>query len=80
MNPKIQDLQTMITSAKNLIAEEQKKCPHKNVKTKTGSNTGNYDPSSDCYWVDVECHDCGKFMHYSDHTEEYHHYTGIKYK
>lgn len=28
-------------------------------KKKYGSNTGNYDPHEDCYWIDMECTICG---------------------
>ncbi len=33
-------------------------CPHDNIKYTAGSNTGNYDPSCDSYWYDLECTDC----------------------
>jgi hypothetical protein len=35
-------------------------CQHPNATKKHGSNTGNYDPSADIYWIDVHCPDCGK--------------------
>lgn len=37
------------TKLKNI----QDSCPHK-------SNTGNYDPTSDCYWIEYFCYDCEK--------------------
>lgn len=35
-------------------------CDHLNLTMENGSNTGNYDPSCNCYWTDYECPDCGK--------------------
>jgi len=41
----------------------QEACSHPEaaVIKKHGSNTGNYDPSSDCYWTDFHCQLCDKF-------------------
>lgn len=45
----------------------QEECPHPNLTVSHGANTGNYDPSSDCYWKDYKCPDCGKMWTvYSD--------------
>lgn len=38
----------------------QKNCKHLNHTEKHGGDTGNYDPSQDCYWTNFECLDCGK--------------------
>ena len=38
----------------------QELCQHPNVDKKYGSNTGNYDPSCDAYWIDWRCPDCDK--------------------
>lgn len=46
-------------------------CPHENHIAKYGGNTGNYDPTADIYWVEVECFDCGRLMHYYDSQPEY---------
>ena len=35
-------------------------CTHLNVEKKYDSNTGNYDPSADSYWIDFFCPDCRK--------------------
>jgi hypothetical protein len=35
-------------------------CSHLNVTKEHKSNTGNYDPSADSYWIDFRCPDCGK--------------------
>lgn len=39
----------------------QRECEHPNVEKKYGSDTGNYDPSADSYWIDWRCPDCSKF-------------------
>lgn len=49
--------QATLTAALQALQEE---CKHPNAEKKYGSNTGNYDPSADCYWTDFRCHDCGK--------------------
>lgn len=44
------------------IQEIQTACPHpaEHLTVKYGANTGNYDPSEDCYWGDYKCQYCGK--------------------
>lgn len=64
MNPKITDLRSMISQAQSLIREVQRNCPHDNVTVAHRANSGNYDPSADSYWVDVDCLDCGSSMSY----------------
>lgn len=45
----------------------QDSCNHENNEAEYGSNSGNYDPSSDVWWINVKCLDCGKRMtFYSD--------------
>ena len=40
--------------------ELRSRCRHLHAVAKYGSNTGNYDPTQDCYWVDFHCYDCGR--------------------
>jgi hypothetical protein len=49
-----------IETAQAQIRQLQASCPHPNVQKEYGSNTGNYDPSADSYWIDWNCPDCGK--------------------
>ena len=42
------------------LAKLQSSCQHPNVLSKYNSNTGNYDPSSDSYWIEYSCPDCRK--------------------
>lgn len=42
------------------LAKLQDLCVHSNVTKKYDSNTGNYDPSADSYWIDFFCPDCRK--------------------
>jgi hypothetical protein len=39
----------------------QNLCPHPNVSKKKDGSSGNYDRSSDCYWIEFRCPDCKKF-------------------
>lgn len=47
----------------NRLNELQNACSHpkEHVVTKYGANTGNYDPSADCYWTDNKCQLCGNW-------------------
>lgn len=49
-----------IESLEQEINELQEECPHANVTIKHDSNTGNYDPTADSYWIDFHCQDCDK--------------------
>jgi hypothetical protein len=49
-------LQKMYAAIKLLQSE----CKHELARKKYGSNTGNYDPHSDCYWTDFYCPICDK--------------------
>lgn len=42
------------------LAKLQTLCTHPNVKKTHKSNTGNYDPSADSYWIEFVCPDCCK--------------------
>jgi len=52
-----------INKIKIKISEVQKSCTHPEeykIRTGGGANTGNYDPSSDCYWSNYHCELCNK--------------------
>jgi hypothetical protein len=53
-------LQRQIRELQNELHDHQDKCKHKRATKKYGSNTGNYDPSSDCYWTTFNCPTCLK--------------------
>lgn len=53
------------------IEEIKASCPHKRFVYKYGSNTGNYCPQDDVYWIDIECLDCGKRHTVYDRDEEF---------
>lgn len=42
------------------LAKLQSLCEHPNVDKTYKSNTGNYDPSADNYWIEFVCPDCRK--------------------
>lgn len=54
----IEDRKTRLISE---LKELQNFCTHPDVEKKYASNTGNYDPSADFYWIEFRCPDCGKF-------------------
>lgn len=39
----------------------QEICKHPDAVKKYDSNSGNYDPSADSYWIDFKCPDCSKW-------------------
>lgn len=49
-----------ITKAQAELIALRKNCPHANQTKVHRSDSGNYDSSADCYWIDFSCHDCGK--------------------
>ena len=38
----------------------QNSCLHPDANSKYCSNTGNYDKTADCYWIQWQCPDCNK--------------------
>lgn len=64
MNPQILKYKKQIFNLKKKIAAIQDSCPHTNNKAKYESSTGGYDPSNDCWWIVVNCLDCGKYMRF----------------
>lgn len=42
------------------LAKLQTTCTHPVVEKTYRSNTGNYDPTADSYWIDFHCPDCRK--------------------
>lgn len=52
-------IEDKIANLYNDIKELQKVCPHENLQGKYQASTGNYDPSSNSYWVNFLCQDCG---------------------
>lgn len=43
------------------IIQLQDTCTHPNASEKHRGDTGNYDPTADCYWIEYKCPDCDKF-------------------
>lgn len=42
------------------MAKLQATCQHPDLIKKYDSNTGNYDPTADSYWIEFRCPDCRK--------------------
>lgn len=59
---KIQELKEQIKLLEKKIDAIQEECNHPiSARIQNpGANTGNYDPTADCYWVDNECGLCEK--------------------
>ena len=51
----------VIQRAQSKINKLRDTCPHPGATKEHKSNTGNYDPSCDCYWTEFRCPECGKF-------------------
>lgn len=60
--------QKKIEDCKLDILKLQKICPHNNLEYIHGSNTGNYDPTQDIYWVEYRCNICKK--HWTEYDDE----------
>jgi len=60
MKPYLKGLYSQRDAIEKKIKTFQHKCKHVNIEKKHEANTGNYDPSSDCYWTHIKCLDCDK--------------------
>jgi len=70
MNPTIIKLRKEIANRTDKIHNIQLNCEHLNCDAKYGANTGNYDPSSDNYWLEVTCSDCGQYMRFDSDKDK----------
>lgn len=61
MKPYLKALYSQRDAIRKKIKAFQEKCKHVHVEKKYGANTGNYDPSADCYWTEFTCLDCNKW-------------------
>jgi len=57
---KFASIQSKRTKWNEQLFELQQICSHPNVMKEHKSNTGNYDPSADSYWIEYRCLDCHK--------------------
>lgn len=73
---KVDELKTEIKKCMDQIDEIQNECSHPKacVTSKHGANTGNWDPSDDCYWADLHCSLCDKRWHVDSDHEHYRKY------
>lgn len=62
MNPILETLNKIKDEVQEAINRFQENCTHpdETLLMRRDANTGNYDPSSDCYWADFWCQECGK--------------------
>lgn len=63
MNIKITKLKQKIAKLQKDIEDIQQGCPHTVVEGEYKSNTGNWCPQDDCYWIQASCLDCGTRFH-----------------
>ena len=59
INKKVRSLVKRRDALLDELCEIRMKCKHPILRYQYGSNTGNYDPSSDYYWTDFCCPVCG---------------------
>jgi hypothetical protein len=73
MNTKIESVIKKIDKLNVQLRNLQAECSHESVDAHYDSNTGNFDPMDDKYWVVVRCLDCDKRMSFDsyDHANEY---------
>jgi hypothetical protein len=58
---KRKSIQAKINELEEQLQSLRESCTHPNVVKTHKADTGNYDPSTDCYWTEFKCPDCGKF-------------------
>lgn len=61
MKRSLVELDKQILALKKRKEKIQEKCEHKNASKTHRGDTGNFDPSSDEFWTEFNCEDCGKF-------------------
>lgn len=76
MNDNILQLEKEKINIQKRINFLRENCKHIHYLTTPKSNTGNYDPTADSYWISVECLDCGKHMVFDaeDEPDDYRKY------
>lgn len=60
MNRRLAVLERRAAKIDREIRDIQEACPHPDAISVARSNTGNFDPSHDCYWTEFLCPHCGK--------------------
>ncbi|AFN37422.1 hypothetical protein [Vibrio phage TCU_VP02_YC] len=75
---RVLELESQIAALQRELQDERNRCRHTRVTYEFKSNTGNYDPHSDCYWNEVQCIDCGSRMHFdSDDDNDNYRLAGV---
>lgn len=57
---KAHKLKAQIQKLQAELVAHQNRCKHLKVVRIPRGNTGNYDPTQDCYWLDCSCETCLK--------------------
>lgn len=62
INKQVIRIKNKISLLENSLANLQSNCKHpkKFLQKERKGNTGNYDPSQDCYWTEFYCEQCEK--------------------
>lgn len=73
----VSELKQHIKALQDEIRSIQEECSHDKVVYKYKSDTGNYDPSCDSYWIEIDCLCCNKHIHIDSETEP-HYYRSFE--
>lgn len=71
----VKEIRKEIENLNNEIRTVQGNCKHERIVYEYKSNTGNYDPHSDNYWVELECLCCEKKFSYESFEEGYRNFS-----
>lgn len=66
-----QKIKEQIQQLEFLLEKIQTNCQHTKATFKYESDTGNYDPSVDSYWIQLKCPTCLKRWTVSSDCEDY---------
>lgn len=74
---KLQRIQGKMQKLHDELKSLREECPHQNLTYKYGGDSGNYDRSQDCYWIDWGCSDCDK--RWTTSQDNSYHLTSVVY-
>ena len=76
---KVVRIEAMMSTLRKELQIIQENCPHKNKEGEYDSDSGNWCPDDDSYWISARCLDCGKTFHIDSKRDknDYYNFDGV---